>query len=233
MMLGLFFAFIGCTQPTAPEDLEPAVDEPAPTDFDEENLEKVFITDDSKKQWDITHAVAKYGFKAEKFEFGFGPDAIKPVLNPKMWCKDDPDYPKADDESLVIGTTISDTARAYPIYIMWVHEVANDKFGDTHVAVCYCYLADLTAVYDRAIDDKILTLHSSSWVYDNTFVLYDKETESLWYPLQGTTGLTCISGEYAKRTLPELPATRTRWMDWKRDNHDTKFLNTDGLGNIN
>jgi len=37
-------------------------------------------------------------------------------------------------------------------------------------------------VYSREIDGKILTLAPSGWTYKRTFVLYDKETGTLWYP---------------------------------------------------
>ena len=82
----------------------------------------------------------------------------------------------------------------------------------------------LTAVYSREIDDKILTLSASGWTYDHTFVLFDYETESMWYHLPGQTGLTGISGVYADRVLPEFTSTMTRWNNWKAQNPETKML---------
>ncbi|MBW1848704.1 MAG: DUF3179 domain-containing protein, partial [Deltaproteobacteria bacterium] len=41
---------------------------------------------------------------------------------------------------------------------------------------------NLAAVYSRHIDDRTLTIVPSGWTYKNTFVLYDRETETLWYP---------------------------------------------------
>jgi len=80
-------------------------------------------------------------------------------------------------------------------------------------------------VYSREIDNEILTLSASGWTYQNTFVLYDYETESIWYHLSGTDGLTCISGNYADRVLEEFPSTLTRWNEWRNLNPETKFLN--------
>jgi hypothetical protein len=82
----------------------------------------------------------------------------------------------------------------------------------------------LTAVYSREIDDRILTLSASGWTYDHTFVLFDYETESMWYHLPGQTGLTGISGVYADRVLPEFESTMTRWNNWKVQNPATKIL---------
>ncbi len=79
-------------------------------------------------------------------------------------------------------------------------------------------------MYSREIDGRVLTLSSSGWTYDLTFVLYDYETESLWYHLEGEEQLTCISGKFADRTLPEFQSTLTRWRTWKDMEPDTKFL---------
>ena len=79
-------------------------------------------------------------------------------------------------------------------------------------------------MYSREIDGKILTLSASGWTYRNTFVLWDYETESLWYHLEGNSGLTCVSGFYADRKLPEFQSTHTRWSDWKEQHPDSHFL---------
>lgn len=79
-------------------------------------------------------------------------------------------------------------------------------------------------MYSREIDGQILTLAASGWTYNNTFVLYDLETESMWYHLQGTNELTCISGVFADRKLPELNSAFTRWNTWVTFNPQTAFL---------
>jgi hypothetical protein len=86
-------------------------------------------------------------------------------------------------------------------------------------------------VYSREIDNNILTLSACGWTYDRTFVLYDYETESLWYHLSGTNGLisgtnglTCISGKYADRNLEEFTSIRTRWGAWSIDHQGSKVL---------
>lgn len=81
-----------------------------------------------------------------------------------------------------------------------------------------------TAVYSRKIDSRVLTLAASGWVYRDTFVLRDKETGSIWYPLEGTSGLTCIGGFYADRKLHELTSERVRWSDWFVSYPASKFL---------
>jgi len=82
---------------------------------------------------------------------------------------------------------------------------------------------DLAAVYSRQIDDQTLTLVPSGWTYKNTFVLYDRETGTLWYPFD--KGLMGIQGKYFKRWLSEIPSEDTRFRDWIRKYPNSRILN--------
>lgn len=82
-------------------------------------------------------------------------------------------------------------------------------------------------MYSREIDGQVLTFSASGWTYDRTFVLYDCETESLWYHFEKSpngSGLTCISGHYADAFLPELTSVRTRWSTWVAGHPNTGFM---------
>ena len=79
-------------------------------------------------------------------------------------------------------------------------------------------------MYSREINGKILTLSASGWTYRSTFVLYDYETESMWYHLEGDNGITGITGVYADQRLSEFESTFTRWNQWKQDHPDSKIL---------
>jgi len=79
-------------------------------------------------------------------------------------------------------------------------------------------------VYSREIRGRILTLSASGWTYNNTFVLYDYETESIWYHMPGESGLTCISGFYKDEHLFEYESVQLRWSDWLAQYPDTKIL---------
>jgi hypothetical protein len=81
---------------------------------------------------------------------------------------------------------------------------------------------DLAAVYSREIDGKTLTLAPSGWTYDYTFVLYDKETGTMWYPYR--KGLMGIQGVYFKRWLPKRSSSDTEWRKWREDHADTLIL---------
>tara|TARA_Y100001960_G_C14331428_1_gene660321 strand:- start:103 stop:537 length:435 start_codon:yes stop_codon:yes gene_type:complete len=96
----------------------------------------LFIHDRSGKSWDVTHAL-NYNMEPAGFECGLGPFAILPILDPEMLSPDDQGYPSRNSSFRVMGTDLNGFARAYPINVMSWHEVANEQFGETHVAVAY------------------------------------------------------------------------------------------------
>jgi hypothetical protein len=81
---------------------------------------------------------------------------------------------------------------------------------------------DLAAVYSRELDGRELSLAPSGWTYKNTFVLYDRETMSLWYPERG--GLRGITGEHFGAFLPEIDSKDTSWKKWVKDQPESKIL---------
>jgi hypothetical protein len=103
----------------------------------EETEEKIFITDETNKEWDVTHAVNHYGFEPARFQFGLGPNAIQPILNPQMLSEGDAGYPSSDASFLVMGVNLNGHVRAYRLTIMSYHEVVDEQFGDSYVAVAY------------------------------------------------------------------------------------------------
>jgi hypothetical protein len=99
--------------------------------------DSIFIIDRTGKRWDVTHAVNEYGFVAGQFQFGAGPYAIRPILEPEMLSPGDPGYPASDESMRVIGTSLNGSVRAYPLHILAGHEIADEKFGNIYVAVGY------------------------------------------------------------------------------------------------
>ncbi len=79
-------------------------------------------------------------------------------------------------------------------------------------------------MYSRELIGRELTLSASGWTYDYTFLLFDYETESLWYHMPGESGLRCISGVFADEKLAEYNSVRTRWSDWVAEHPDSKIL---------
>ena len=54
-----------------------------------------------------------------------------------MILPSEPGYPSSDNDNIMIGVKFDDDARAYPLYVMKVHEVVNDVFTERAVAVTF------------------------------------------------------------------------------------------------
>lgn len=106
------------------------------TDVVREN-EKIYIVDITNKKWDITHAVEVYNFKAEYFNHGIGPYAITPINNPDMISPGETGYPGSNETMQIIGTTLYNSTRAYPLNVLTRHEIVNEKFVNNPIAIGY------------------------------------------------------------------------------------------------
>ncbi|MDB4286397.1 DUF3179 domain-containing protein [bacterium] len=103
------------------------------------------------------------------------------------------------DEEPVIVLQGKDRVKVYPYILMKYHEVINDVVDGEPVMIAYCFLADLAAVYSRTYCDKEFTFAVSGYTYGDEhiwdgkqgFVLWDRDTESLWWPLidRGVSGV--------------------------------------------
>lgn len=158
-----------------------------------------------------------------QFQFAFGRDKVKTVDYPIYQRADGEIVRRIYPERAVIGLKYDGEARAYPLAVLKKVEVVNDVFGGRPIAVTHCPLIGRTVVYDRSLDDKPISFGNSGYCYQKAFVLYDRGTDSLWYP--HPEGLTAISGPLVGRVLPELDRPEeVRWGTWRRRNPDTLVL---------
>ena len=67
-----------------------------------------------------------------------------------------------------------------------------------------------------------ITIAPSGWTYERTFVLYDKETETLWYPKKER--LMGIQGVFFQRWLPKVRSEDTQWSKWAKEHPSTKLI---------
>ncbi len=178
--------------------------------------DRVYIQDQTGVRWDVTQAKS-LGFKPEKFQYGIGKYAFETLDDTHIR-----DATSSKRNPRVIGIAEGDQAQAYSVPKLRYHEIANTHLGDKPLAVGYWPLVNLAAVYSRTVDGQKLTLAPSGWTYKNTFVLYDKETETLWYPY--SDGLRGIQGPYFNHRLPKISSKDTRWEKWQQQHPDSKIL---------
>ncbi|MGE3960770.1 MAG: DUF3179 domain-containing protein [Dehalococcoidia bacterium] len=166
---------------------------------------------------------------------GANPDAVTPLDEPPFVAgSSDAARYLAPDEP-VFGVYVNGEARAYPLRIMDVHEIANDVIGGMPVTLAYCTLTGSAALYDRrAPDGRTYSFSTSGLVYESNRLMYDRETESLWSPLSGRPvvgELVAAAGTGVAPWLDAYPVVTTRWDDWLARHPDTLVLDIDtGLG---
>ena len=115
-----------------------AYNNPPPARSNSQAWEKdgVLIYDSTGKAWDVAHAL-KHGMVPSSFQYGLGPFAMRPIMSPQMLSPGDLGYPSDYADFLVLGANLNGFTRAYPIGAMIGREIANEQFGDAHVAVAY------------------------------------------------------------------------------------------------
>jgi hypothetical protein len=126
-------------------------------------------------------------------EFGRGREDTPALIEPKFEAADQADaWMLSRDKVLIVK--IGDQVRVYTLDVVVSHEVVNDLIGDTAIVVVYDRSAALGAVYERSMDAHTYTFAASGYTYDPpsgpwdatpTIVLWDRDTESLWWPPLG------------------------------------------------
>jgi len=89
------------------------------------------------KAWDISFGLHYYGMDPRDFNFGLGPDAFPPIIDPTFLSPGDPGYPESTDNFSVLGIVVEGESRAYRQSTLRFNEVANDTFGNLAVAATY------------------------------------------------------------------------------------------------
>ncbi len=79
-------------------------------------------------------------------------------------------------------------------------------------------------VYGREFDGEIDEFGTSGYVYRNTFVLYDRGTNSLWYPLDDEKW-TAIAGPRKGETIPFIQEPKPMMLaEWREMHPNTLVL---------
>ena len=79
-------------------------------------------------------------------------------------------------------------------------------------------------VHGRQKGDKIDLFGVSGYVYKDVFLIFDRRTESLWYPLDDTQW-TAVSGPRKGETFPFIGETPVVTLgEWRKKHPNTKVL---------
>lgn len=102
----------------------------------------------------------------------------------------------------VIALEVGGQSKAYPLQILMWHEIVNDTIGDVPVAVTFCPLCYSADVFDRRVDDKVLSFGVSGFLRFSNMIMYDRQTETFWQQALGEA----VVGDRVGSSLRRLPA---------------------------
>jgi len=89
----------------------------------------------------------------------------------------------------VISVEINGQAKAYPLNMLSIHEIANDTLSGVPILSTFCPLCNAGIVYDRRLKykgkDFVLQFEVSGMLRKSDMVMADKQTETWWQQLEG------------------------------------------------
>jgi hypothetical protein len=149
----------------------------------------------------------------------------------------------------VVGRVHDGHARAYPVSVLWHHEIVNDTHG-VPLIVTFCSICRTGLVARRVVEGEVTrfgvsgqlwrppdryisasaesgaTFGADRWEGATTvrdganLVMYDELTRSFWS--QGVARAIC--GPAAGTDMEIVPSTVTTWGEWRVDHPDGEVL---------
>ena len=162
--------------------------------------------------------VSNLSLEEDQFHYGLGREAFPALLKPKFTDVKTADKQWNDDARFLVAK--SDTEiKAYSVKDLTRHEIVNDELNGKPIMAAYCILADLGAIYTRTYGNKVFTFGLSGYTYydpevwdgKDGFVFWDRETESLWWPLIGKA----VSGQMKGAKLHLYDESQWEDTTWK------------------
>lgn len=194
--------------------------------FFDENGSQMLYGGDSTQHFDVSNS----SLEDEQFHYGIGREAFPALLKPEFTTIAAVDSIWHDSTRFLVAYSGNDI-KAYSVKDLTRHEVVNDVLNGEPIMAAYCILADLGAIYSRKYGESTLTFALSGYTYFDPetwdgldgFVLWDRETESLWWPLINQS----FAGKLKGVNLQEMSREHwedTTWKKLKKDYPSAKIL---------
>ena len=129
---------------------------------------------------------------------------------------------RVSDNKLVLGVTINNESKAYPIEIIGYHHQVQDTIGGTPVIVTYCTVCRTGRVFSPMVKGKKEIFRLVGMDHFNA-MFEDNATKSWW---QQATG-KAIAGPLKGYELREFPSNQVRLAAWLRSNPNSLILQPD------
>lgn len=234
----LLFLLADCSPPLskAPVAASPQASRPKPQRPLAISKGKIFMEGDQKMLFGGTDAnwhfdISNCSLLDSQFHYGIGRERFHALIEPAYIPLAAADLIYADTARFLL-LKIGSTVKAYGIDLLTHHEIVNDVVEGRPIAAAYCILADLGAVYDRKLDDgRTYTFALSGYTYFDSnvwegmdgFIWWDRETESLWWPLIGESVSGSMKGSKLK-VLDQALWSQTTWGKLKQAHPEVLVL---------
>lgn len=230
ILLGLAIFLMGCREHSKvvvkPQDNAGRVKKQRPVSledgkfFEVDGRKMLYGGEKGDQHFDITGYLLNDG----QFHYGIGREKFPALLKPEFVSVAEADKVWADSTRFLLARSGEDV-KAYAVEDLTRHEIVNDVLDGRPIMAAYCVLADLGAIYERRYGDKELTFALSGYTYYDPnvwggldgFVFWDRETESLWWPLIGKA----VSGPLKNVKLLEMDKDKWKDTTWQyiRENY--------------
>jgi hypothetical protein len=116
---------------------------------------------------------------------GGGPprDGIRSVDTPRFVAPGEVNWVR--QESPVLSVTVDDQTHVYPVHLVEYHQVVNDQIAGRPVLLTYDPLAGVPRAFEGDSGGEAKSFGVSGLIHNHNFLLYDRETESLWQQISG------------------------------------------------
>ena len=180
-----------------------------------------FITTGSQTLRIIVAVVlAFYCFVAYMFNFKFLADKI--FLQPEIISFKGTIGNKVNEKQLVLGVTINNQSKAYPIEIIGYHHQVRDTLGGESIMVTYCTVCRTGRVYSPMVAGKLEDFRLVGMDHYNA-MFEDNSTKSWWRQVSGEA----IVGPLKGKQLPEIPSEQMTLASWINKYPQTLVLQAD------
>lgn len=151
-------------------------------------------------------------------EGGPARDRIRSVDAPEYVAPQEASFVRPVDP--VLGVALDGVAHAYPIHLLEYHQIVNDVISGHPVVLAFDPLSGVPSAWRREVDGKVLEFGVSGLIYNAQFLLFDRETESLWAAWEGRA----IAGPLAGKRLERLEVRQEPMGAWFQRHPDTVVL---------
>jgi Protein of unknown function (DUF3179) len=166
-----------------------------------------------------------FGFYAVVFYmFNYLLVADSMFIQPKNKVYLDSAANKVLTSQLIIGITINNESKAYPIEVIGYHHQVRDVVGGEQVMVTYCTVCRTGRVFSPVVDGKPEKFRLVGMDHYNA-MFEDVSTKSWWRQVNGEA----IIGELKGKTLAEMSSSQMTLAEWIQLYPDTKILQPDTI----